>query len=200
MIAHLRGPILTKKPDQVILDLNGVGYRVFISLNTFYRLPEPGQTTELLVQTVVRDDAIHLYGFKDEAEKKAFTALCSISGVGPRLGLNILSGITPEDLWLAVRARDTKRLTKVPGIGKKIAARLVVELEGKLPPPQDAAQDTPAEAPAPGDPAVEDAVSALVNLGYPEPAARKQVAAALKDLGPQAPLEELLRVALRRAT
>ncbi len=200
MIAHLRGPILTKKPDQVILDLAGVGYRVFISLNTFYRLPEPGQTTELLIHTVVRDDAIHLYGFKDEAEKKAFTALCSISGVGPRLGLNILSGITPDDLWLAVRARDTKRLTKVPGIGKKIAARLVVELEGKLPPPQDAAQDAPAQAPPPAGSAAEDAVSALVNLGYPEAAARKQVAAAQQELGPQAPLEDLLRLALRRAT
>lgn len=196
MIAQLKGNLLTRRPDQVVLDVNGVGYQVFVSLNTFYSLPEPGSGLELLIQTVVREDAIHLYGFGAEAEREAFLALCSVSGVGPKLAMGILSGIAPDQLWMAVHARDTKRLVKVPGIGKKTAARLVVELEGKLPQPEGQGEDG-AAAPSPGGLVGEDALSALMNLGYPEATARKQVEGALNALGAEANLEDLLKEALK---
>ncbi|MCA1906346.1 MAG: Holliday junction branch migration protein RuvA [Desulfarculus sp.] len=192
MIARLRGTLLERRPDQAILEVGGVGYRVFISLNTFYELPEPGRELTLLIHTNVREDAIHLYGFLRAAEREAFQALIGISGVGPKLALAILSGLSVDDLWLAVRSRDAARLTKAPGVGKKTAGRLIVELEGKLP-----AADPAAPAPAGLAPAGSDAVSALVNLGYPEPAASKAVAAALQELGPEANLEAALRRALR---
>jgi Holliday junction DNA helicase RuvA len=141
---------------------------------------------------VVRDDAIHLYGFKDLREKDTFESLISVSGVGPRLAVSILSGISPDDLWVAVTGRDTARLTKVPGVGKKTAARLVVELEGKLP---QAEADAPAASAR--SQASADVISALVNLGYPEAAASKAVDKAVAALGPEAELEELLRETLK---
>lgn len=195
MIARLRGTLVERRPDHVVVEVGGVGYRVFVSLNTFYELPEPGGQVTLLTNTVVRDDAIHLYGFAGESERLAFNHLIAVTGVGPKLAQGILSGIGPDDLWLAVRSRDAERLTKVPGVGKKTAARLVVELEGKIPlteaPPETAAA-SPASALA------EDAASALMNLGYPEPAARKAVEAALKESEGAPALEELLRRALRK--
>ncbi len=192
MIARLRGTLLERRPDQAILEVGGVGYRVFISLNTFYELPEPGRELALLVHTNVREDAIHLYGFTKAAEREAFQALIGISGVGPKLALAILSGLSVDDLWLAVRARDAARLTKAPGVGKKTAGRLIVELEGKLP-----QADPSAPAPAGLAPMGADAVSALVNLGYPEPAASKAVAAAFQELGAETALEVALRRALK---
>lgn len=196
MIAFLRGSLLERRPDQIVLDVAGVGYRLFISLGTFYELPEPGEPLQILVHTVVREDAIHLYGFLRPEERAAFLALVAVSGVGPKLAMGILSGISPQDLWLAVRAQDAQRLTKVPGVGKKTASRLVLELEGKIPAP--AGLPEPAPAPGARPPQAEDAVSALINLGYPEPAAAKAVEAALASLGGMAGLEELLREALRR--
>ncbi|MGD9124266.1 MAG: Holliday junction branch migration protein RuvA [Desulfarculaceae bacterium] len=193
MIARLTGNLINRRPDHLVVDVGGVGYRVFVSLNSFYELPDPGSQVSLLVQTVVRDDAIHLYGFLAEAEREAFIALTGVSGVGPKLALSILSGITPDELWLAVRGRDTARLVKVPGIGKKTAARLVVELEGKLPEPG-------ADQAATGrrlTPVAEDAVSALVNLGYPEARARQTVDQVLSELEPQASIEEILRQTLK---
>ncbi len=192
MIARLRGTLLERRPDQAILEVGGVGYRVFISLNTFYELPEPGRELTLLIHTNVREDAIHLYGFIKAAEREAFQALIGISGVGPKLALAILSGLSVDDLWLAVRSRDAARLTKAPGVGKKTASRLIVELEGRLPEAEPGAP-TPAGLAPTGS----DAVSALVNLGYPEPAATKAVATALQELGPEANLETALRRALR---
>ncbi len=197
MIARLRGTLLERRPDQLVLDVAGVGYRVFISLNTFYDLPEPGEALDLLIHTVVREDAIHLYGFREAAERAAFHALIAISGVGPKLALGILSGISPDDLWLAVATRDSARLTRVPGVGKKTAARLVVELEGKAPEPAPGQAAQPARAP--GRPAAaEDALSALINLGYAESAAGKAVEAAQRALDQDAPVEALLKEALRR--
>ena len=197
MIARLRGTLVERRPDHLVLDVGGVGYRVFISLNTFYDLPEPGAVLELLVHTVVRDDAIHLYGFREAGERAAFLALISVTGVGPKLAQGILSGIAPADLWLAVRAQDAQRLTKVPGVGKKTAARLVVELEGKTPdlgPGPEAAPARPAGQPA----AMDDAVSALTNLGYAEAAALQAVRKALQELGGEPAVEALLRQALKR--
>lgn len=196
MIARICGELVQRAPDHLIVDVGGLGYRLFVSLNTFYALPEPPAKVELQVHTVVREDAIHLYGFIDAAEKQAFGHLISVSGVGPKLAVSILSGIGPEDLWRAVRGRDTARLCRVPGIGKKTAARLVVDLEGKLPAMSDAATAASAAAPGRGA-AAEDAVSALMNLGYPEAKASKAVDAAVEKLGGDAPLEDLLREVLR---
>lgn len=129
MIARIAGQMIHRAPDHLVVDVGGVGYRLFVSLNTFYALPEPPAAVQLMVHTVVRDDAIHLYGFGDAAEKEAFGHLIGVSGVGPKLAMGILSGIGPEDLWQAVRSRDIARLCKVPGIGKKTAARMVVDLK-----------------------------------------------------------------------
>jgi Holliday junction DNA helicase RuvA len=197
MIARLRGILVERRPDHVVLEVGGVGYRVFVSLNTFYELPEPGGEVTLLTNTVVRDDAIHLYGFATEAERVSFNHLVAVTGVGPKLAQGILSGIGPDDLWLAVRSRDAERLTKVPGVGKKTAARLVVELEGKIPLSEAATPET-ATAVGPASAAAEDAVSALMNLGYPEPAARKGVEKVLQDLEGTPNLEDILRQALRK--
>lgn len=171
MIALLSGKVVHKQPDMAVLQAGGVGYRVFVSLNTFYELPPLDSEVTLFIHTVVREDAIHLYGFSQEDERQTFNKLISISGVGPKVALGMLSGIAPLELWQAVRARDAERLTKIPGIGKKTAARLVVELEGKLPQTQ-----IDQVLPTVGNPLLADALSALMNLGYPEAAARKALA------------------------
>jgi Holliday junction DNA helicase RuvA len=195
MIARIHGRIITRRPEYVVVDVGGVGYRLFVSLSTFYDLPEPGAEATLLVHTVVRDDAIHLYGFSRESEKTAFGQLIGVSGIGPKVALSVLSGIAPDELWLAVKSRDVDRLCKVPGVGKKTAARLVVDLEGKLPPGQAAPADAPAQAKTP---LVSDAVSALTNLGYPEAKASQAVERAMAALGPESVLEELLRESLKQ--
>ncbi|MFH2125304.1 MAG: Holliday junction branch migration protein RuvA [Pseudomonadota bacterium] len=195
MIARIHGRIITRRPEFVVVDVGGVGYRLFVSLNTFYDLPEPGAEATLLVHTVVRDDAIHLYGFSREPEKAAFGQLIGVSGIGPKVALSVLSGITPDELWLAVKSRDLDRLCKVPGVGKKTAARLVVDLEGRLPQSQAAPESAPVEA---KPPLVSDAVSALTNLGYPEPKASKAVERALAALDADPALEVLLREALKQ--
>jgi Holliday junction DNA helicase RuvA len=192
VIARISGKLVSRRPGEVIVDVGGVGYRLFVSLNSFYALPPKDSEATLHVHTVVRDDAIHLYGFVDHNEKEAFAKLIGVSGVGPKVALSILSGVSPDELWLAVAARDAKSLTKAPGVGKKTANRLVLELEGKLPAPEEA----PAAAASP--PAAEDAVSALINLGYPEASARKAVDKALADLGPETGVEKLLRESLKR--
>ncbi len=195
MIARIRGLLVTRRPEYVVVEVGGVGYRLFVSLNTFYELPEPGSEVTLLVHTVVRDDAIHLYGFSSQHEKDAFGQLIGVSGVGPKVAMSVLSGISPDELWLAVKSRDIERLCKVPGVGKKTAARLVVDLEGRLPRAEAAPEAAPAlEKP----PLVSDAVSALTNLGYPEPKAAKAVEKALAGLGPDTTLEDLLREALKQ--
>ena len=197
MIAQLRGQLVSRHPDHLILDVNGVGYRVFVSLNTYYNLPEPGQEVQLLIQTIVRDDAIHLYGFSDQAEKETFNLVTGISGVGPKLGLSILSGIETGQLWQAVRSGDAVRLTKIPGIGKKTANRLLVELDGKLPQGLGEGGATPS---AVTDPAAEDALSALMNLGYPEAKAAKAVSAAMQNQSGGLAVEEIIKMALRIIT
>lgn len=197
MIAQISGNMIRRATDHLVVDVGGVGYRLFVSLNTFYALPEPPAAVDLCVHTVVRDDAIHLYGFGDEAEKLAFGHLIGVNGVGPKLAMSILSGIGPDDLWQAVRGRDTARLCKVPGIGKKTAARMIVDLEGKLPAAND---DAVAASPATAfgrSAAADDALSALMNLGYPEARAAKAVDAAAEKMGAAAPVEDLLREVLK---
>lgn len=192
MIGLLRGRLLEKRPNQVILDAGGVGYLVAIPLSTFAALGELHTEVTLLIHTHVREDTLALYGFLSQREKHLFQLLLGASGVGPSLALKILSGMNVEELVPAIRGGDLGRLTKIPGVGRKIAERMVVELKDKL---EAVALET--EKPAAASPAgVEaDVKSALVNLGYDERTAEAAVAEAKRDAG-AASFEKLLRVTL----
>ena len=192
MIAQLRGQILRKGPQEVVVDVAGVGYRVAIPVSTFYRLGEPGSDVELRTYTHVREDTLALYGFLTGAEQDLFERLISVGGVGPRLAVNILSGIEVPDLVAALRTSDVSRLTRVPGVGKKTAERLIVELKDKMPPAVP--EETPM-APA-ADRPKEDLLSALVNLGYSRGEVERGVDRALHEDG-SGRFEDLLRRALQ---
>jgi Holliday junction DNA helicase RuvA len=191
VIAELRGRVLRKGPQEVVVDVAGVGYRVAIPLSTFYRLGEPGSEIRLLTHTHVREDALALFGFLTESEQDLFERLIDVAGVGPRLALAILSGIEPPDLVAALRAGDVARLTRIPGVGRKTAERLVLELKDKL----KGLAAAPAPAPAAGR-ARDDLVSALVHLGYSRPEAERGVDRVLRD-GKDERFEDLLRRTLR---
>jgi Holliday junction DNA helicase RuvA len=166
MIALLTGLMAFKAPSQVTLDVHGVGYEVFIPLSTYYSLPDPHESVTLSIHTHVREDAIQLFGFLTAAEKEAFLLLTGISGIGPKLGLSVLSTLSVRDLFSAIQAGDIEKLGTVPGIGKKSAARIALELKdrvAKLCP--TGGEVEPGEGPA-ATPLYEDALSALVNLGY----------------------------------
>jgi Holliday junction DNA helicase RuvA len=192
VIAQLRGQILRKGPQEVVVDVAGVGYRVAIPVSTFYRLGEPGSDVELRTYTHVREDTLALYGFLTGAEQELFERLISVGGVGPRLAVNILSGIEVPDLVAALRTSDVSRLTRVPGVGKKTAERLIVELKDKMPPAVP--EETPM-APA-ADRPKEDLLSALVNLGYSRGEVERGVDRALREDG-SGRFEDLLRRALQ---
>jgi Holliday junction DNA helicase RuvA len=198
MIAFLRGRLIDKQPQALVVDVNGVGYAVSVPLSTFYELPEPGGEVALRVHTVVREDQIALYGFLTPLEQRLFDRLISVNGVGPKLALTALSGIEPAGLVEAVRAADIARLSRIPGIGKKTAERIALELKDKL----DGAPGASAtsEAAPSSDRSVRDDVrSALVNLGYNEGLAEKALDAVIKEEGSQpAAFEHLLRQALKR--
>ncbi|HLY42403.1 MAG TPA: Holliday junction branch migration protein RuvA [Terracidiphilus sp.] len=170
MIAHLRGKLIHKQPGQAIVEAAGVGYDVAISVPTFTALPSVGAEASLHIHTQVSDDQIALFGFLESEEKRLFERLITVSGVGPRLAIKMLSGLQPDRTVQAIRAQDHAQLTRIPGVGKKLAERLVVELKDKL--------EDFAVAPAPAavqGPAVDDVLSALVNLGYQRPAAEKAI-------------------------
>ena len=192
MIAHLRGRILRKGPQEAVLDVGGVGYRVAIPVSTFYRLGEPGAEVELRTYTHVREDTLALYGFLTAAEQEMFERLISVGGVGPKLAVNILSGIEVPELVSALRTSDVSRLTRVPGVGKKTAERLIVELKDKM--PAVVADEAPAAAAAGGP--KEDLLSALVNLGYSRGEVERGVDRALREDG-SGRFEDLLRRALQ---
>jgi Holliday junction DNA helicase RuvA len=192
VIAQLRGQILRKGPQEVVVDVAGVGYRVAIPVSTFYRLGEPGSDVELRTYTHVREDTLALYGFLTGAEQELFERLISVTGVGPRLAVNILSGIEVPELVAALRTSDVTRLTRVPGVGKKTAERLIVELKDKMPP---AVVEEAPMAPATGRPK-EDLLSALVNLGYSRGEVERGVDRALREDG-SGRFEDLLRRALQ---
>ena len=175
MIAWLKGKLLDKRVDEVILDVGGIGYQVHVPLSTYYTLPEDGEEVALLIYTHVREDQISLYGFHTEAEREWFRHLIRISGIGPRLAINILSGITADDLKLAIASGDATRLQAIPGIGKKTAARMVVELKELY--PSLGKGEPVAVSPLPEDAATlfSDAVSALTNLGFKPQEASKTV-------------------------
>jgi holliday junction DNA helicase RuvA len=202
MIAYLRGTVRFKRASRVVIDAGGVGYDVIIPVSTFYTLEEEGRETALHIHTHVREDALALYGFKTEREKILFEKLMGVSGVGPKLAITILSGLEFDDLITALRKGDLVSLTHMPGVGKKTAERLVLELRDKL--AEFAAAGEPATATAKptvsGEFSVveEDVLSALVNLGYNRANAEAAVREVRKD--PQIPaddFEQMLRTSLR---
>jgi Holliday junction DNA helicase RuvA len=193
MIAHLRGRLFSKQPGQAIVEAAGVGYDVTISVPTFTALPGEGAEVSLFIHTHVREDALALYGFMDRNEKRLFERLITVSGVGPKLAITILSGLNPERTVAAIRAQDHATLTLIPGVGKKLAERLVVELKEKL---EDLAVAPVAQKQL--APAAEDVLSALVNLGYQRPAAQKAIETAIdKDKAASGNFDELFRAALK---
>jgi len=196
MIAYLRGTVLEKNLNDAILDVGGVGYRVFFSLLTLTRLPDVGQPAQVRIQTVVREDALDLFGFLSRAEEDMFLLLTSVSHVGPRLGLAVLSGLEVGDLAQALSKGDVARLTKIHGVGKKTAERLVLELKDKVKPlALDSGKAAHATSSLPSGAA--DLVSALVNLGYKQAQAEKASGLAVERAGPDASFELLFREALK---
>ena len=196
MIAHLRGRILEKQPTRVVVDVSGVGYDVAVPLSTFYGLGEPGGEVALRVHTHVREDALALYGFATALELDLFNRLISISGIGPKLALAVLSGIEPPDLVAAIERGDVARLTAIPGVGKKTSERIVLELRDRLPRAHPAVAAL-AGGGSDGLIVRDDLLSALMNLGYHRPLAEKAVDAALKTIGREAGFEVTLKQALR---
>jgi Holliday junction DNA helicase RuvA len=192
VIAHLRGRLMRKSPQEAIVDVTGVGYRVAIPVSTFYRLGEEGSDVSLRVHTHVREDALALYGFFTAHEQDLFERLIQVAGVGPKLAVNILSGIEAAELASALRGSDIARLTRIPGVGKKTAERLVVELKDKMPP----AAAPEAEEARPEATPKEDLLSALAHLGYSRAEAERGVDRALREDG-GGRFEDLLRRALQ---
>jgi Holliday junction DNA helicase RuvA len=189
MIARLSGKVLEKYPNRVIIDVAGVGYDVLVPLSTFYGCGDPGAAIALRIHTHVREDQLALYGFATELELVMFDKLIAVSGIGPKLALSVLSGIEPRDLVGAIQRNDVARLTAIPGVGKKTAERICVELRDRLPKTIDAAPDSPADL------LRNDLVSALVNLGYHRQAIDKVLD---KQTGNgDARFEDALRAALK---
>ena len=194
MIAHLKGQLAYKSPEYTIVDVNGVGYQVFTPLSTYYALPNLGQTVSLRVHTRVREDELKLFGFLTEEEQTIFQKLITINKVGPRLALGILSGMSPADLFSAVMNNNIARLSTIPGVGKKTAERLTLEMKDKLADLALAMDHQPESARAEGF--YDDALSALVNLGYKKPEAEKALKTICNQNGKDANLEDLIKESL----
>lgn len=197
MIALLTGRLAFKAPTHLALDVQGVGYEVFVPLSTFYNLPDLNQTVSLSIHTHVREDAIQLFGFVTQQEKDAFVLLTSVSGIGPKSALGILSALPVSDLVHAIQSGDVDKLETVPGVGKKTAGRIVLELKekaAKLHPAWSAASEV---LPAGSDPTFEDALSALTNLGYRAQDAKDALKRARKSTGESLSLQELIRETLK---
>jgi Holliday junction DNA helicase RuvA len=191
MIAHLRGKLLAKHPNQAIVETGGVGYDVTISVPTFSDLPVVGSEVALFIHTHVREDALALYGFLRSSDKLLFEKLITVSGIGPKLAITILSGMAADEMVGAIRGNDVVRLTRIPGIGKKTAERMVLELRDKL--PQAGPITTPAAPPISA--VEEDVLSALANLGYQRAAAEKALTVAMRN-GKGGSFDALFREAL----
>ena len=198
MIAHLKGFLLRKSTDSIVIDCNGLGYEVFVPLSTFYTLPdEEGQEISLYIHTHVREDAFILFGFKTVLEKRIFRLLISVSGIGPKLAVNILSGIGPDTLLEAIAQGDVARLQSIPGVGKKTAERISLELKDKAQSTRSDINLPPVKVSSPEDKGIRnDALSALINLGYSSKAAGKAVEKAL-SMPCEVTLERIITEALR---
>ncbi|MDA8090315.1 MAG: Holliday junction branch migration protein RuvA [Nitrospiraceae bacterium] len=196
MIGTLRGRLLSKRPTEIIVDVQGVGYEVFVPGSAISGLPEQGVDVFLHIHTHVKEDSIRLYGFPSQHEKQVFATLLNVNGVGPRLALNILSSLPGDSFRQAVESEDTAALSKVPGIGKKTAARIILELRQKLPSITEGQKDA----------VFEDALSALVNLGYKKAEAQRALEKTgkdkkvKKDEDEKEGIEELLKGALKELT
>ena len=195
MIARLSGTLIEKRADAAILDVQGVGYLVHVSSQSMGKLPPEGARAQLRTYTHVREDALQLYGFFTVEEEELFHLLISVSGVGPRLAVNILSGMPATELATAILHQELGRLTKISGVGKKTAERLVLELKDKI--KTSGLAGARSSQPPPPTPAGEALLSALINLGYRPAAAERTAEAVRRTLGPAAPLEDQLREALR---
>ncbi len=195
MIALLRGTLLEKNPSRLVVDVGGVGYDVQVPLSTFYVLGDAGAPVSLRVYTHVREDVIALYGFATPLEQQLFERLIGISGIGPRLALAVLSGIEPVELIRAIRLQDVARLTAIPGIGKKTAERIGLELKDRLP-AELQATGQPASAESPDDQLRADLLSALLNLGYQRAAADQAIERTLRD-STETGFEQALKDVLR---
>ena len=192
MIAHLRGTVLDKQPNRVTIDVHGVGYDVAVPVSTFYVVGDAGSEVALRIHTHVREDALSLYGFATRLEQELFERLIGVSGIGPKLALAVLSGIEPADLVSAIQTSDVARLTSIPGVGKKTAERIVLELKDRLP---KLRTEAAAAGPVPLS-IKDDVLSALINLGYHRPLAEKAVDSAVKAT-PDGDFERTLKLALR---
>ena len=188
MIGRIQGVLVEKNPPQVVVTAGGVGYEIDVPMSTFYHLPRTGEEVSLLTHLVVREDAHLLFGFLTAGERSAFRQLLKISGVGPKVALSVLSGLSVEDLSVAVASQDAARLTRIPGIGKKTAERLVLELRDKLPVTATSAVVRSETAPASGD-----VVNALLGLGYNE----REAQAAVRQLPADLQLTDAIRHALK---
>ena len=197
MIARLSGILIQKSVSQCVVDVHGTGYRVIVPLSTFYELPEAGCNVVLQIHTHVREDAVSLYGFYTDEEREVFKLMISVGGIGPKLAVNILSGISAGEWIRAIAAEDLKRLTGIPGVGRKTAERMILELKDKavnlgrdVAPVEDVAVRT-------GEQTREDALSALVNLGYKGSSARDAVEQIMKEAPESLSLDRILKKALR---
>lgn len=197
MIAALTGRLACKAPSQITLDVQGVGYEVYIPLSTYHALPDLNELTSLTIHTHLRDDAIQLYGFLTSQEKDAFVLLTGISGIGPKLALSVLSALSVADLLSAVRAGDVDRLATVPGIGKKSAGRIALELKDRIERLHPGASKPPDAGTGPTDRVQADALSALVNLGYKSIDVKEVLKRLLHAPSGPMPLKELIREALK---
>ena len=198
MIASLQGILTSKSPGHITVEVHGIGYRVFIPLSTFYDLADEGATISLNIFTAVREDAIHLYGFRTPEEKKLFELLLSVNGIGPKLAINLLSGISSADFIRAVFTEDRQTLMKIPGVGKKMADRMILELRDRVIKLDTDAAREEAKEERTLDAVREDALSALVNLGYKKSYARSVLDQIADGSSRQWILEDLLKEALKR--
>ncbi|MEE8510983.1 MAG: Holliday junction branch migration protein RuvA [candidate division NC10 bacterium] len=197
MIGQLRGQLVKRDPAQVIVEVHGVGYRVFIPLSTYYRLPGEGAETLLYTATHLREDAFHLYGFLTEQERALFNLLRGVTGIGPRLANNILSGITAEELIPAIERGDLLRLSAVPGVGRKTGERIILELKDKIWSLVEPAEVAQAPAREPSEGVLQDVISALLNLGYNRAAASNAAGSAVRGVDGDQDFETVIRQALR---
>ena len=202
MIAHLSGTLLSKQATSVILDVAGVGYEVSIPLSTFYELEDPGSSVQLRIYTHVREDALQLYGFKTARERELFLRLISVSGIGPKLGITLLSGMSADEMITSIRNNNLAKLTLIPGVGRKTAERLVMELRDKVASlaagvDEDLGAKSDTAAVPTEDSMRADALSALLNLGYQRNAAEKAVTASVSEDG-EVSVESILRSSLRK--
>ena len=208
MIAHLSGTLLSKQATSVILDVGGVGYEITIPVSTFYELEDAGSTVQLRIYTHVREDALQLYGFKTARERELFTRLISVSGIGPKLGITLLSGMSADEMIASIRTNNLARLTLIPGVGRKTAERLVMELRDKVASLSSAELEeelgakTASGAPLPTEDSMRsDVLSALLNLGYQRSSAEKAVSSAFDegtDESGEISVEMILRRSLRK--